>query len=85
MKMAAVTIRNLPDEAHRNLKQRAKAKGRSTEAEMRAILIEAATPEESMNLAAALTDFGKRYRKELSQIDFDSLRDQSEIEPAVFE
>ncbi|MBR0555300.1 hypothetical protein J5J10_06365 [Ciceribacter sp. L1K23] len=36
--MAAVTIRNLSDDTHRALKQRAVAHGRSTEAEIRAIL-----------------------------------------------
>jgi len=35
--MAAVTIRNLSDEAHRALKLRAAQHNRSTEAEMRAI------------------------------------------------
>ena len=36
--MAAMTIRNLPDETHSALKARAKRHGRSTEAEVRAIL-----------------------------------------------
>lgn len=36
--MAAITVRNLPDETHRALKARALAHGRSTEAEVRAIL-----------------------------------------------
>ena len=36
--MAAVTIRNLSEEAHRALKIRAARHNRSTEAEMRAIL-----------------------------------------------
>ena len=36
--MAAVTIRKLNDDALRELKSRAKAKGRSAEAEMREIL-----------------------------------------------
>ena len=36
--MAAVTIRNLPDETLRALKKRAEQCGRSTEAEMRVIL-----------------------------------------------
>ena len=39
--MAAVTIRNLTDETHRALKQRAAHHGRSTEAEIRAILEDA--------------------------------------------
>lgn len=40
--MAAVVIRNLPEDAHRALKERAKRHGRSTEAEIRSILVEAA-------------------------------------------
>ena len=83
--MAAVTIRKLNDDALRELKSRAKAKGRSTEAEMREILEKAARPDGQINIAVALAEFGKKYRKELSQIDFDSLRDKSEIEAAVFE
>jgi plasmid stability protein len=83
--MAAVTIRKLDNDAHRALKAQAKAKGRSAEAEMRDILEKAARPDGQINIATALAEFGRKYRKELSQIDFDSLRDKSEIEPAVFE
>lgn len=36
--MAAITVRNLSDETHRALKARALNHGRSTEAEVRAIL-----------------------------------------------
>ena len=39
--MAAVTVRNLPDEVHRRLRMRAARRGRSMEAEVRAILFEA--------------------------------------------
>ena len=38
--MAAVVIRNLPEATHRALKERAKAHGRSTEAEIRDILVD---------------------------------------------
>ena len=43
--MAAVTVRNLPEETHRALKLRAARNGRSTEAEIRVILEEAVRPE----------------------------------------
>ena len=43
--MAAVTIRNLSEEAHRALKVRAAQHNRSAEAEMRAILEAAVRPE----------------------------------------
>lgn len=42
--MAAVTIRKLPDEVHAVLKQRAREKGRSTEAEIRETLLLATQP-----------------------------------------
>ncbi len=43
--MPAVTIRNLSVKTHQGLKKRAKRNGHSTEAEMRLILDEAASPE----------------------------------------
>lgn len=42
--MPVVTIRNLPEETHRALKQRAASHGRSTEAEIRDILEQAVNP-----------------------------------------
>ena len=42
--MAALTVRNLPDEVHRALRMRAAAHGRSTEAEVRAILEDSVNP-----------------------------------------
>ena len=44
--LAAVVIRNLPEATHRALKRRAKAHGRSTEAEIRDILETALSPAE---------------------------------------
>ncbi len=43
--MANVHIRQVPDEVHRAIKARAKASGRSTEAEMRRILTDAVSGE----------------------------------------
>ncbi|MYF07277.1 MAG: plasmid stabilization protein, partial [Rhodospirillaceae bacterium] len=42
--MAMLTVRNLPDEVHRALRVRAALRGRSTEAEVRAILAETVLP-----------------------------------------
>ena len=53
--MAAVTIRNLSEEAHRALKVRAAEHNRSTEAEMRAILEAAVRPEGRLLLGTALS------------------------------
>lgn len=45
--MAAVVIRNIPDAVHRALKERAKAHGRTTEAEIRDILVVATNQAET--------------------------------------
>jgi plasmid stability protein len=53
--MAAVSIRNLDDTVRERLRIRAAANGRSMEAEMRAILVEAVRePEDSEGLLDAL-------------------------------
>jgi plasmid stability protein len=52
--MAAVTIRNLSDEAHRALKARAARNARSTEAEMRAILEAAARSDGGLGIGSAM-------------------------------
>lgn len=58
--MSAVTVRNLPEETHRALKQRAAKHGRSTEAEIREILEDAVRPRARVKLGSALAAFGKR-------------------------
>ena len=45
--MATLTIRNLPDDVREKLRQRAAAKGRSTEAEVRSLLTEAVTEKDA--------------------------------------
>jgi plasmid stability protein len=42
--MATITVRNLPEDVHRELRIRAARAGRSAEAEVRAILAEACKP-----------------------------------------
>ena len=66
--MAAVSIRNLDDTVRERLRVRAAAHGRSMEAEMRAILVEAVRePGDGMGLLEALADrFG-----ELGGVDLD--------------
>lgn len=56
--MAAITVRNLPEETHRALKARAAAHGRSTEAEVRAILTAAVDSPERVRLGSALAAIG---------------------------
>jgi len=79
--MAAVVVRHLPEEIHRALKLRAVQHGRSTEAEIRAILEEAVRPAGNLKIGSALAEFGRRF----GGLDFDPVRDQSPTEPASFE
>jgi plasmid stability protein len=78
--MAAVTIRGLSDEAHRALRVRAARHGRSTEAEIRSILEEAALPKERVKLGTLLADIGRRY----GGVELDITRDQSATDPKMF-
>lgn len=79
--MAAVTIRNLPEETHRALKQRAAKHGRSTEAEIRSILEEAVQPKERLKLGSAIV---ARVR-EVGGADLNIERDHTPIETVTFE
>jgi len=79
--MAAVTIRNLDDDIHGALKQRAASKGRSTEAEIRIILREAVYPKKRILLGDELAALGKR----LGGIDLTFERSSEPIEPAEFD
>ena len=79
--MAAVTIRNLPEETHRALKQRAAKHGRSTEAEIRSILEEAVQPKERLKLGSAIV---ARVR-EVGGADLNIQRDRTPIETVTFE
>ena len=60
--MAILTVRDVPDEVHRALRVRAALRGRSTEAEVRAILEETVLPEGRVGLGSLLTAIGRRAR-----------------------
>jgi antitoxin FitA len=79
--MAAVTIRNLPDETLRALKSRAMAHKRSTEAEIREILHTATHPATRLKIGSELAAFGKRFKG----VDLITSRDPRPTEPARFE
>lgn len=84
--MAAVTIRNLSDEAHRALKVRAAQHNRSAEAEMRAILEAAVRPEKRLRLGSALSEIGRKNGLAKSDIEaLEKARDQRAAEPMRFE
>jgi plasmid stability protein len=79
--MAAITVRNLPDETHRALKQRAEQHGRSTEAEIREILEEAVRPKDRLKIGSELAAFGRQF----GGLDLDLERERAPTEPAIFE
>jgi plasmid stability protein len=84
--MAAVTIRNLSEEAHRALKVRAARHNRSAEAEMRAILEAAVRPEGRLLLGTALSEVSRKM--DLTNADIEALeqvRDARPAEPIRFE
>lgn len=76
--MAAVTIRSLPDETHRALKLRAAEHGRSTEAEIRAILEAAVRP--TVRLGTALRAAGRS----VGGVELKITRDRTPVVPAKF-
>lgn len=79
--MASVTVRNLPDETHRALRVRAATHGRSTEAEIRAILENAVHPEGRIKLGTLLAEIGR----EVGGIDLEIERNKTPTEPMSFE
>ncbi len=79
--MHAVTIRNLPEEIHRALKQQATRHGKSTEAEIRAILEEAVRPKQQVGLGTALAEFAARF----GGVELELTRDAAPVEAASFE
>lgn len=84
--MAAVTIRNLSDEAHRALKLRAAQHNRSTEAEMRAILEAAVRPADRVQLGSALFELSRKFGLTDAEVDvIDQVRDRRAAEPMRFE
>lgn len=78
--MAMLTVRNLPDDVHRALRVRAAQHGRSTEAEVRAILAAAVKPATRVLLGDALTALGRKIG--LTNEDVDVLQQVKVTEPA---
>ena len=56
--MAAVTVRNIPEKTHRALKLRAARNGRSTEAEIRKILVDTVSPSAEVGVGSQLAALG---------------------------
>jgi plasmid stability protein len=83
--MAMLTVRNLPDEVRRALRVRAAQHGRSTEAEVRAILEEAVKPHGRMKLGSWLVEVGRVARFTDAELALLNERDQSPSRPVQFE
>jgi antitoxin FitA len=80
--MAAITIRRLSDQTHESLKARAARAGRSTEAEIRAILDEAANQEQpKVGIGTAIHQMAMKY----GGFDLKIPPRKGKIEPAVFD
>jgi plasmid stability protein len=85
--MASVTVRNLPEETHRALRVLAATHGRSTEAEIRAILENAARPEGRIKLGSLLASIAREAGglTDAEAEHFNHLRDKTPAEPMRFE
>jgi plasmid stability protein len=83
--MAAVTIRNLSEAAHRALKVRAAQHNRSAEAEMRAILEAAVRPAGRLRLGTALAEMSRKIGLTNADVEaLDQIRDRTPAEPLRF-
>lgn len=83
--MAILTVRNLPDEVHRALRVRAAGHGRSTVAEVRAILEESVKPQGRLKLGSLLADIGRQVRLTDEEVALIEQRDKSLPRPVSFE
>ena len=85
--MPSITISNVPDELHRALRLRAERHGRSTEAEIRDILEQAAKPEGDLKLGSLLASIAREAKglTEAEAAQLDRLRDKTPVEPITFE
>ena len=77
--MPSVTVRKLSEETHRAIKLRAAQHGRSTEAEIRSILDNAARPQ--VGMGSALAAIGQS----LGGVKIDIRRDPARVAAARFE
>jgi antitoxin FitA len=79
--MAMLTVRNLPDEVHRALRIRAATHGRSTEAEVRAILEQAVRPSGRTELGSLLAEIGRDAALSEPEVSAFRERDRTTAQP----
>lgn len=83
--MAMLTICNLPDDVHHALRMQAALHGRSTEAEVREILVNAVKPEARIRMGDALAALSRDIGLTTEDIEtIDRVRDQTPAVPMVF-
>lgn len=86
MKMAMLTVRNIPDAVHRALRMRAAHHGHSMEAEVREILESAISPAGSVKLGSLLADMGRQAKLTDREFAvFEQVRDKTPARPVRFE
>jgi plasmid stability protein len=84
--MGVLTIRNVPDAIHLALKARAAQHGRSTEAEVRAIIAMAVNPDGRARMGDLLWETGRQI--DLHDEDVDAIfghRDRTPAQPIALE
>ncbi|MBO9331280.1 Arc family DNA-binding protein [Achromobacter xylosoxidans] len=84
---SAPALRNIPEEVHRALRARATTHGRSTEAEVRSILEQAARPEGRVKLGSLLASIA-REAGGLNDVEAEAInrvRDKTPADPLRFE
>jgi antitoxin FitA len=82
--MPIVTVPNLSQDVHRALRVRAARHGRSTEAEVRAILEYAVKPEGRVKLGSLLADIGRRAKLTDEELNVFEQRGKTPAAPLKF-
>lgn len=86
--MAVLTVRNLPDEVHRALRVQAADHGRSTEAEVRAILQAAVKPKEDVGFGTLLWNIARESgvtNEDVAALERELARNRTPAKPMSFE
>jgi antitoxin FitA len=88
--MAVLTVRNVPDDVHRALRLRAAEHGRSTEAEVRAILESAVKPDDRVKLGSRMVEIAREARltnEDVAALErtIEEARDEKPAEPVRLE
>jgi antitoxin FitA len=84
--MGMLTVRNVPEDVHRALRVQAQSHGRSTEAEVRAILAVAVKPPNRMRLGDVIAAMSREIGLTNEDVEtLENLRKKTPAEPMRFE